>query len=58
MRALRVAVAVPPLALLGIHAGASVLSQAASGSYLAPTLDLPRPARGGAGPRLSVLALV
>src|ERR671915_270466 len=27
--------------LLAIHAGASLLSQAASGSYLAPALDLP-----------------
>src|SRR5918997_727493 len=32
--------------LLGIHAGVSLLSQAALGTYLAPSLDLPEGAFG------------
>jgi hypothetical protein len=41
--------------LLAIHAGASLLSQAASGSYLVPSLDLPG---GLAGTLLAVLEAI
>ncbi|MGH2787742.1 MAG: hypothetical protein ACRDJV_07505 [Actinomycetota bacterium] len=41
--------------LLAIHAGASLLSQAASGSYLAPALDLPN---GWSGTLLAALEAI
>jgi uncharacterized membrane protein YphA (DoxX/SURF4 family) len=41
--------------LLAIHAGASLLSQAASGSYLAPALDLPH---GWSGTLLAALEAI
>jgi uncharacterized membrane protein YphA (DoxX/SURF4 family) len=41
--------------LLGVHAGVSLLAQAASGTYLAPSLDLPE---GDAGIALAILEAV